>query len=230
VTLPDTLTTIVSYAFYGCTGLTSVTIPNSVTSIDTTAFDGCTGLTGFNVDDGNTIYSSVDGVLFNKNETTLLKYPCCGETIYTIPNSVTSIDNKAFYRCTGLTSVTIPNTVTSIGTNAFYDCTGLTSITIPNSVTSIGNYGFYDCTGLTSVTIPNSVTSIGIEAFYNCTGLSSVYFEHTTSPKFNTRCFYKSSGSMCTFYFTNSTVANALVAGTHYNTSYGTKSPNYSWL
>ena len=67
--------------------------------------------------------------------------------------------------CTGLTSVTIPDSVTSIGDEAFYNCTRLTSVTIPDSVTSIGNYAFYCCTGLTSVTIPNSVTSIGDNAF-----------------------------------------------------------------
>ena len=67
--------------------------------------------------------------------------------------------------CTGLTSVTIPASVTSIGDYAFYGCTGLTSVTIPASVTSIGDYAFYGCTGLTSVTIPASVTSIGYCAF-----------------------------------------------------------------
>ncbi|MBQ8101132.1 MAG: leucine-rich repeat protein, partial [Paludibacteraceae bacterium] len=89
----------------------------------------------------------------------------------TIPNSVTSIGNRAFLGCTGLTSVTIGNSVTSIGEYAFYGCSSLTSVTIPNSVTSIGESAFSGCTGLTSVTIPNSVTSIGSSAFYGCKGL-----------------------------------------------------------
>ena len=74
------------------------------------------------------------------------------------------------------TRFTIPNSVTSIGDYAFYCCTGLTSVTIPDSVTSIGDYAFYGCTGLTSVTIPDSVTSIGYWAFYGCSGLTSAYF------------------------------------------------------
>ena len=73
-----------------------------------------------------------------------------------------------------LTSVTIPNSVTSIGDFAFYDCSGLTSVSIPNSVTSIGWYAFYECRGLTSVTIPNSVTEIGEGAFGKCSGLTRI--------------------------------------------------------
>ena len=92
----------------------------------------------------------------------------------TIPYSVTSIGNSAFYKCTGLTSVTIPNSVTSIEAYAFSSCSGLTSIEIPNSVTSIGYQAFYGCSGLTSIEIPNSVTSIGYQAFYGCSGLTSV--------------------------------------------------------
>jgi len=101
-------------------------------------------------------------------------YGCTGLTTLTIPNSVTSIGNFAFYGCTGLTTLTIPNSVTSIGSHAFYECTSLTSIIIPNSVTSIGDFAFFGCTGLTSIIIPNSVTSIGGGAFEDCTGLTTL--------------------------------------------------------
>ncbi len=100
-------------------------------------------------------------------------WKCSSLTSIEIPNSVTSIGKQAFRNCSGLTSVTIPNSVTSIGSNAFDGC-GLTSVTIPNSVTSIEAWTFQYCSGLTSVTIPNSVTSIGYSAFYDCENLTSV--------------------------------------------------------
>jgi hypothetical protein len=179
VVIEDGVTFIGVYTFYDCTNLTSVTIPNSVTSIGHYAFYGCTGLMSIEVGVGNTAYISVDGVLFNKNKTTLIQYPASKQgTTYIIPNSVTYVGYGAFKNCAGLVCVTIPNSVTSIGggynAGAFSGCTGLTSVTIPNSVTSIEIYAFSNCTGLTSVTIPNSVTSIRWGTFSNCTGLTSV--------------------------------------------------------
>ena len=156
------VTSIGSYAFWDCTGLTSVTIPNSVTTIGDDAFAICTGLTSVTI--GNSV-TSIGDRAFER---------CTGLTSVTIPNSVTSIGYGAFSDCSSLTSVTIPNSVTSIGESAFYGCSGLTSVTIPNSVTSIGDRAISWCTGLTSVTIPNSVTSIGDRAFFGCSGLTSV--------------------------------------------------------
>ena len=177
LTIPNSVTTIGGSAFRYCSGLTgALTIPNSVTTIGGYAFSGCSGLTSIDVGESNTQYSSIDGVLFNKNQTTLIQYPAGKQgSSYIIPNSVTTIENAAFYECSGLTSVTIPNSVTSIGNGAFADCSGLTgNLTIPNGVTTIGNNTFSGCSGLTSVTIPNSVTSIGNYAFRNCSGLTSV--------------------------------------------------------
>ena len=139
-TIPNSVTSIGSYAFYGCTGLTNVTIGNSVTSIGRGAFYECTGLTSVTIPNSVT---SIGDYAFRA---------CTGLANITIPNSVTSIGSYAFYGCSGLTSVTIPNSVTSIGSYAFYGCTGLASVTIGNSVTSIGDNAFSGCTGLTSVT------------------------------------------------------------------------------
>ena len=160
--IPEDVTSIGNYAFYECSGLTSVTIPNSVTSIGSSAFMYCSGLTSVTIPNSVT---SIGNLAF---------YNCSGLTSVTIPNSVTSISTSAFYGCSGLTSVTIPNSVTNIGGNAFSGCSGLTSITIPNSVISIGDEAFYNCSGLTSITIPESVTSIEFGTFSGCSGLTSV--------------------------------------------------------
>ncbi len=135
------------------------------------------------VDSENENYSSLNGVLFNKNKTELLCYPSGKtESSYSIPNSVTSIGLSAFSNCRSLASVTIPNSVTSIGMHVFYGCSRLTSITISNSVTSIGAKAFSGCLSLASVTIPSSVSSIDDDVFNNCVNLQSVYVENDTPP------------------------------------------------
>jgi hypothetical protein len=174
VTIPNSVTTIGNSAFYDCVSLTLVTIPNSVTTIGNRAFINCRGLTAIDVVADNLNYSSANGVLFNKNQTTIIQCPGEKSGTYSIPNSVASVGYGAFSGCVSLISVTIPNSVTSIGNMAFYDCTSLTSVTIPNSVTSIGSGAFYYCSGLASVTIPNSVATIGIGAFVGCSRLIDI--------------------------------------------------------
>ena len=171
VTIPNSVWFIGDYAFLDCSGLTSITIPNSVWFIGDLAFAYCSGLTSITVESGNAVYDSrgnCNAIIKTSTNTLIVG---CKNTV--IPNSVMSIDEVAFAYCGGLTSVTIPNSVTSIGGWAFQEC-GLTSVTIPNSVTSIGEYAFNGCNGLTFITIGNSVTSIGDEAFSFCSGLTSV--------------------------------------------------------
>jgi hypothetical protein len=142
-------------AFYG-TQLMGVTIPDRVTDIGEGVFDSCSSLTAITVDARNPAFSSVDGVLFSKDMTTLIAYPGGKKSSsYTIPDSVTSIGDWAFAN-TPLTSITLPNSVTSIGFGAF-QYTPLTSITFPDSLTSIGDDAFCE-TQLTSVTIPHAAT------------------------------------------------------------------------
>ena len=171
-TIPNSVTSIGSWAFYGCSSLTSLTIPSSVTSIGSWAFRDCSGLTSLVVDKNNSTYDSRNNCnAIIETSTNNLIFGCKNTTI---PNSVTSIGDQAFYGCSELTSVTIPNSVTFIGNFAFSGCSGLTSVTIPNSVTTIGSYAFHGCSGLTSVTIPNSVTFIGKYAFQSCSGLTKM--------------------------------------------------------
>ncbi len=180
IAIPDSVTSIGGYAFYNCRGLTSITIPDSVTSIGGCAFAYCSSLTGIWVSENNPNYSSdTNGVLFDKEQTTLICTPGGISGTYAIPDSVTSIEDVAFSGCSGLTSITIPDGVTSIGGYTFSGCSGLTSITIPDGVTSIGDAAFRDCSSLTSITIPDSVTSIGRRAFYNCSSLRDVYYGGT---------------------------------------------------
>jgi hypothetical protein len=182
ITIPDSVTLIGDYAFAFCTSLTGVTIGDSVTSIGNYTFSSCTSLTSIVVGTGNDYFSSINGVLYNKDKTILIAYPAGKiDSSFSVPNSVTSIGNYAFVGCTTLTSITIPNSITLIENGAFSGCTSLINITIPDSVTSIGNYTFSSCTSLTSVTIPNSVTSIGDFAFYNCTNLT-IYAEAESEP------------------------------------------------
>ena len=176
INIPASVTSIGAFAFFDATGLTSINIPASVTSIGYFALVS-SSLQSINVDQNNLNYSSLDGVLFNKDKTILIQYPGGKKTdLYVIPASVTSIGNYAFFNATGLTSINIPESVTSIGNYAFFNAIGLTSIVIPASVTSIGDYAFFGATGLTSITFTgtSTLTRIGRSAFENATGLTSI--------------------------------------------------------
>ena len=193
VIIGNSVSSIGVNAFSDCTSLTSVAIPNSVSSIGRYAFFGCFGLTSINVAESNLNYSSIEGVLFNKEKTTIITYPIAKTAAsYVIPNSVTRIENYAFRDCSSLTSVTIGNSIISIGVGAFYGCTGLSTMSIGNSVTSIGASAFYNCKGLTSIDIPNSVTSIGDGAFEDCTGFTSLTIPNSIT-RIGERVFYQCS-------------------------------------
>jgi hypothetical protein len=171
VAIGNSVTSIGEGAFGFCTGLTNIAIGSGVIRIGDAAFESCTNLTAITVDTNNSFYSSLNGVLFDKNQRALIRYPCI-RGIYAIPGSVTSIGFDAFGECRAITKVTIPDGVRSIGYYAFYDCTSLTSVTIPSSVTNIAGLAFEN-SGLTSVTIPGSVTQISA-AFGKCGRLTSV--------------------------------------------------------
>ena len=152
ITIPASVTNIGDSAFYFCTGLTNVTVGNSVTSIGTGAFRACDSLKAITVDAANSCYSSANGVLLNKNQTTLIQFPGGQGGSYAIPNNVTSIGDTAFRYCTNLTSVTIPKSVTYVGYEAFADCPGLTSAYFLGNAPYDGGAVFYALSGYDPVT------------------------------------------------------------------------------
>ena len=167
--VPSGVTRIGDDAFSFCSGLTSIEIPSSVTSIGYGAFSECSGLTSINVATDNSIYTSENGVLYDKKKTKLICVPGAKKGKFEIPSSVTSIGIGAFSGCGGLSRVKIPSNVTSIGNYAFKDCSGLTEIYIPSSVTHIEDWAFEDCKNL-DVIIDNSKenVTVGRSAFRHC--------------------------------------------------------------
>ena len=195
--IPSSVTSVKQYAFTGCLGLTNVTIPSSVAIIGDFAFASCTSMAGITLPDNvisigngsfancratitvnaeNPVYSSRNGVLFNKSKTTLIK--CSEDNVgsYTVPNSVTNIEDYAFLNCSKLTDVTIPDSVLRMGREVFSSCSSLTNVTLGNRITAIDNCSFDNCRQLASVSIPDSVTRIGHSAFQLCSGLTNVTF------------------------------------------------------
>jgi len=183
VIIPTSVTHIGSCVFKYCGGLASITIPAGVTSIGPDTFNNCRHLAAIIVDEGNPAYSSVDGVLFDKNKTTLIQCPAGKSGSVTIPASVTSIGDAAFRGCDRVKGIMVDagNPAYSSADGVLFDKRKTTlilypggktgSYIIPNNVTSVGDGVFNNCTNLTSVTIPSGITSIGGDAFNKCTSL-----------------------------------------------------------
>ena len=198
----DKLTSIGSYAFYNCGNLQSIAIPDNVTKIDNNTFENCSSLksvsigkscttisaTAFNnatalekitVSADNEKYSSVDGALLNKEKTSIILYPKSKSGEFVIPDTVTSIADRAFSSCPNLTKITIGANVESVGAYAFSDCSALSDVVFKDSTMEkkvIGDYAFYNCQALSNVDFGNAVTSIGNFAFMIDKSLENVEF------------------------------------------------------
>lgn len=169
VTLGNNIESIGEEAFYGCVKLSSISIPQNTNQIGDNAFINCRSLELINVSANNENYASVDGVLFNKEKTMLIKYPQ-GKTLtqYIVPDTVTKIYDFAFQANESLVSVEIPNSITDISDYAFYGCSNLTSVSIPKSVIQIGENAFGSCVQLKKVNIADIEKWCNID-FYSAT-------------------------------------------------------------
>jgi hypothetical protein len=186
--IPKKVTHLSGKAFSGCTGLTSVIIPHkAILSQREINFDSCINLTSINVDQKNQNYSSVDGVLFNKDGTKLIRYPAGRQGSYTVPDAVKTISYGAFKDCVGLTSIVIPISVIDIDFSyIFIGCINLTSINVHKDNPSYSSTDgvLFDKNGKTllryppskqgSYNIPNTVNVLPYGAFHNCVGITSL--------------------------------------------------------
>ncbi len=177
ITIPSSVTKIGNSAFRDCTALTSITIPSSVCEIGEYAFEDCSSLVSINVDENNLEYTSIDGVLYDKDITTLIRCPE-RKTSIEIPNTVTIIEHNAFSNCSLLTSIVLPDSVIKIGTSAFRNCKSLNSFVVPNSVVEVGGGVFYGCRALKSVVLSENIKSLrsaNSEGFFGyCSSLTTV--------------------------------------------------------
>ncbi len=203
--IKDGVTSVGKYAFYGCSELINISLPDSLTEIGFSAFDNCFKLETVNipanlntslgysgllylynykdisVDSDNRQYSSVDGVLFNKDKTELIKYPQNKtDKTYTVPDTVKNIHSKAFYDNHYLESVEIPSSVKEIGVYAFCNCSSLKNIDL-NKVEKIDDYAFEKCNNLKTVTVPKTVSYIGENPFRECQSLETINVDSENS-------------------------------------------------
>lgn len=180
IVIPSTLggypvTTIKEKSFDEGYLITSIVVPESIINISDGVFSNHVCLTNITVDSNNKNYSSMDGILFNKDKTKLLCYPPGKqEEAYTVSGSVKSI-GKAAFQGASIKHVAIPDQVSSIEDYAFEGCDSLIGITLPQGLESISSYMLRFCTGLTDITIPESTKTIGDFAFEGCSGLKEIF-------------------------------------------------------
>ncbi len=156
----------------GCDELTTIKITSNVLRIEEN-FSDCINLINIDVDDANPAFTSVDGALFNKEQTKLIRC-LVGKSEFIIPSTVTMIGASAFADCTQLQTVSVPDSVIQIGSSAFLGCSNLNSVTLPSKLESLSYSLFRDCTSLTTVAIPETVSYIESRAFEGCSKLESI--------------------------------------------------------
>lgn len=161
ITISDGVETIEDYAFTGCYSLKNIKLPKGIKFLGEGVFDECSSLQSIDIDSIN--YSSIDGVLFNKDKEKIIKYPEGKKgNKYIIPNSIKIIDDSAFSNCDKLQEIKIPQNTTTIGYFAFSDCSSLENIKLPKYIKSLGEGVFLGCSSLQSIDI-NSINYSNID-------------------------------------------------------------------
>lgn len=171
-------TTLGHRAFYNCSKITDFYLPATLTNIGTEAFANCIGVQFFAGNNDNPNYTTAGDVLFNKDKTVLMYYPAAhSRTSYTVPQSVTKIEDWAFYNATNLTEIFLPDQLETIGSDGLENCSALTEITFPASLQSLGDWAMGGCTALTQiVTLATTPPTVGGNyTFYNVPKTIPVY-------------------------------------------------------
>lgn len=201
VNIPQSVTSIEEQAFNNCSSLSSMIIPATLSNFSFDVFSGCIGLTALNIDERHSDYTSVNGVVYNKELNSLIYCPQgCEKYVIPdgvteidgfggsvlkdviIPESVTTIKSYAFRGCSSLEKIELPASITKIESGAFSGCSALKKINIPEGVTNIESYTFSGCTSLATMTVPNGV-HFETYTFWNNgdSALTDIYYDGTSS-------------------------------------------------
>lgn len=232
--IPATCTTVANGAFYGNSYLSSITISAGVTNIDSTAFNECSNITEYVVVSENSVYdnntaSGQEGILYFKNEDTLVRYPVKKTgTSYSIAGWVTGIADYAFYGCSALTTLNIPSSVVSIGGHAFEGCPAQNS----NYATVTFNNGFGTDLDSVSVNIGQSVAQpqnpvrngYEFNQWYYLSGINKVYYNFT-EPITSDKIFY-AEWTLATYSITYNCNDGSIADS--YETSYTTETSTFA--
>lgn len=190
-------TAVIDESAFLNSGMKTISLPSTIEKIGSNAFTNCSNLTSFTVGDNNKYFKSIDGVLYSKDEKTLIAYPSSKNLDnYIVNDNTTTIQNSAFYGNKVLETIKLPNKLKKIGALSFYNTKSLKSIEIPKKVSNIGSEAFYgsvslsnvtlkgtktisknafaECESLTSVKLSDSLTEIKANAFENCTTLKNI--------------------------------------------------------
>lgn len=177
VTLSNGLEKIGAYAFEGCSSLKSIFIPDTVKTIEVGVFKKCSALQEILVGENNRFYTSINGVLYSKDKSTLICYPE-GLKIENMDflNNVTRIDDYALAGHKELISFNCADTILEFGTGVFKNCSSLKKVKIPRHFKNISNETFENCSSLEEIELPEGITSIECNAFRGCTNLKHISF------------------------------------------------------